>query len=332
MDAQRFNLEVKRPIPLRIAVPQLQDLQQGDYVEYETDYPCPPPSTPYVQRRHTPFDTQRFDPSKSTLSVVSPPVAASSNHDGSRSYPHLADSVAFQFPVRDAYDDLLTYHLGEKVSGNDDPEDGIESGTATPLDDSETLGPSTTYRLTGASEDGDYTIERAILRPVPRHFDLSQSLATLAAKSTATLHRMRSFSGRSGGITPSSDTEDDDDSDNVIVAPPTSVATSRRPSTIAVPVTPLPMGEVTESLKRFAARLVPGHPSDGLFEEAVEHYENVWAQEERGEPLVEVFFTRKQETFVDRGDAFGLGHVRTRRSSGIGLYASSSSASSAVRG
>ncbi|KAI0644934.1 hypothetical protein C8Q79DRAFT_1011065 [Trametes meyenii] len=329
MDAQRFNPEVKRPIPLRITVPQ--NLEQYDDVEDEINHPLPPPPTPYVQRRQTPFDTQRYDPSKSTLSLVSPPLTGSCSQDGSRSYPHLLDSVAFQFPVRDAYDDLLTYHLGEKVAGDDGSEDDGDSGTATPADDSETLGSSTTYRLIGASEDGDYIIERTILRPAPRHFDLSRSLATLAAKSTATLRRMQSFSNTPGGSTPSPDSEDDDDSDNVVIAPPTSLAASRRPS-IAVPATPLPIGEVTESLKRFAARLVPGHPSDGLFEEAVGHYENVWAQEERGEPLVEVFFTRKQETFVDRGDTFGAGHVRTRRPSGIGLYTSSPPFPTAPRG
>ncbi|KAI0359211.1 hypothetical protein OH77DRAFT_1493626 [Trametes cingulata] len=294
-----------------------QDQHSPDYEEDDDllpVFPYAPPPTPYLQRRETPLDAQRYDPSKSTVALTSPLMNASFDPDGTGFYPRLPDSVAFHLPARDAYDDLLDYHLGEQEGSDESPESPTDSGESTPTDDTGNLSV-TTYRSTGVDEDGEYSIERTILRPAPRRFDLSKSLATLAARSTATLRTMPSFSRSSGTTTPSSGEDDAG-----IAAPPASRSVSRRPS---IALTPLPISEVTESLKRLATRLIPHGASDTHFEEAVDRFEDVWAREERGEPLIEVFITRTQETFVQAGERCDAGQDYYMRPA-IGLYASTS--------
>lgn len=239
-------------------------------------------------------------------------------------YPGLADSVAFPLPPRDAYDDLLTYHLGESAFESSDDLTS-DSEDTTPTDETGPPGRSTTYRRTGTSEEGDFTIERTIIRPAPRRSfraDLTRSLTSLAMRSTTTLRAMPSISQLSGTTTPSSPEDTDEDEDGGIVAPPASAVASRRPS--------LAVAEVTEGLKRLASRLALRTPREqavdrGHFEESVDHFEETWARTERGEPPVEVFLKRTRVRAEEEdGDAsefydepradFGLG----RR--GVGIY------------
>ncbi|KAH9888430.1 hypothetical protein C8Q73DRAFT_655717 [Cubamyces lactineus] len=332
MDAQQFDATIVQPKPLRVVIP-LRTTSDTEEEEWQTRYPSPPPPTPSyrIARGGTPFDEQRYDPFKAMLSATSPPRYASPNPEYLTSYPELADSAVYRFPtVADAYDQLLEYHLGSKEAEGASDELSAESDDTTPTD--ECGHPAehstvTTYCLEGASVDGDYVIERAIVRPVPRRFDLTKSLATLAARSTATLRPKASFSYSSGATTPSPSTEDSDDYD-AVVAPPTSRATSRRPS---LAVNALPITEVTDRLKRLATHLVPArHGRESHFEEAVDHYEEVWAREERGEPQVEVFITRTQESFVDAAPYLNSDIVSARRH--VGLYANVSPAPVTSRG
>ncbi|KAI0333325.1 hypothetical protein GY45DRAFT_1432552 [Cubamyces sp. BRFM 1775] len=330
MDAQRFDTTVMQPKPLRVVIP-LRSVSDDDEEEWQARYPSPPPPTPSYRasRGGTPFDEQRYDPFRAMLSATSPPRYASPNPEYLSSYPELANSAVYRFPtMADAYDDLLEYHLGSKEAGDGSDEVSSDSDDTTPADECGYSADSTvaTYRLEGASEDGDYTIERAIVRPVPRRFDLTKSLATLAARSTATLRPKASFYS-SGDTTPSPSTEDSDDY-GAVVAPPASRATSRRPS---LAVNALPITEVTDRLKRLATHLVPArYSADNHFEEAVEHYEEVWAREERGEPQVEVFVTRTQESFVDAAPYLNSDIVSARRH--VGLYANVAPTAAASRG
>ena len=119
------------------------------------------------------------------------------------------------------YDELLDFHFGEPPS---------PTSATSPTDEAETSG-ATTYHIQGASEDGDYIIDRTILRPTAgyRRFDLGKSLASLAARSTATLRTVPSFTRSSSGETSPSPSDDADEYD-MPGAPPASLAASRRPS------------------------------------------------------------------------------------------------------
>ncbi|KAI0366719.1 hypothetical protein BV20DRAFT_627933 [Pilatotrama ljubarskyi] len=320
MATQRYSSTIRQPIPLRISIPRTFTLDEEDD-DARVLYPYAPPPTPYVQRRETPLDAQRYDPHKSTVAASSPQVNASFETDDSRYYPQLEDSVAYHLEARDAYDELLDYHLSEQEVSDDSPDSSPDSGETTPTDESGNLSV-TKYHSTGVDGDGEYSIERTVLRPAPRRFDLSKSLATLATRSTATLRTMPSFSRSSGTTTPSSE------EDPGVVAPPVSRAISRRPS---IAMTPLPISEVTESLKRLATRLIPQSGSDSHFEEAVDHYEDVWSREERGEPLIEVFITHTQETFVEAAARCDLDEAHAMPH-GIGLYASGQAVPESLRG
>ncbi|KAI0629711.1 hypothetical protein C8Q77DRAFT_1236321 [Trametes polyzona] len=348
MDAQRFDLAVKQPAPTK-NIPHMLVLDEDDVLLDRYPSPRAPPPTPCAPRHYTQYDAQRYTPIKLTFAAAQPVRYSSPDTDASSSdssSPTLADSVAYQLPVKDAYDDLLAYHLGEYNDSSDSLADSDcdSDGTTTPTD-SDSTGPLpgvTTFRFTGASEDGDFPIDRTIVRPVPASArrmaaELSRSLASLAARSTATLRTMPSFSRLSGSATPPSgliseaeDERDDEDEDedatsNGVIAPPASCVASRRPS---LAVAPLSASEVTESLKRLASRLVPHTGREhgtrrGHFEEAVDRYEEVWAQEERGEPRVEVFVTRTRETVVEDATPgeFDVEYGRGRDGrDGIGLY------------
>ncbi|KAJ8454660.1 hypothetical protein ONZ51_g12898 [Trametes cubensis] len=331
MDAQRFDTAIVQPKPLRVVIP-LRTTSDDEEAEWQARYPSPPPPTPSYRnpRGGTPLDEQRYDPFRAMLSATSPPRYASPNPEYLSSYPELADSAVYRLPaVEDAYDELLAYHLGSNGAGDDSDELSAESDDTTPTDECGhpvEHSTVTTYQFEGASEDGDYVIERTIVRPVPRRFDLTKSLATLATRSTATLRQKASFSYSSEDTTPSSSTEDSDDYDTVVV-PPTSRATSRRPS---LAVSAFPITEVTDRLKRLATHLVPArYGADDHFEETVEHYEEVWAREERGEPQVEVLVTRTQESFVDAAPYLNSEIVSARRY--VGLYANGAPAPAASR-
>ncbi|KAI0657714.1 hypothetical protein C8Q70DRAFT_1055492 [Cubamyces menziesii] len=329
MDAQRFDTAIVQPKPLRVVIP-LRTTSDDEEAEWQARYPSPPPPTPSYRnlRGGTPFDEQRYDPFRAMLSATSPPRYASPNPEYLSSYPELADSAVYRLPaVEDAYDELLAYHLSSKDTADD--ELSAESDDTTPTEDygdPSEHSAVTTYQLEGASEDGDYVIERTIVRPVPRRFDLTKSLATLATRSTATLRQKASFSYSSEDTTPSPSAEDSDDYD-AVMAPPTSSVTSRRPS---LAVNAFPITEVTDRLKRLATHLVPArYAADDHFEEAVEHYEEVWAREERGSPQVEVLVTRTQESFVDAAPYLNSEIVSARRY--VGLYANGAPAPAASR-
>ncbi|KAI0827684.1 hypothetical protein BC628DRAFT_1317778 [Trametes gibbosa] len=325
MEFQRMDMTVKQPTPLRVHFPQALMLHDNEE-EFRSRYPSPPPPTPCVPRRETPLDAQRYDPFKVMLAATSPPRYSSPDLDSPDTDYKPAHLALLSLATTDAYDDLLEYHLGNYNESSD--ELTSDSGDETPTDESDTPG-TTNYRVIGVSTDGDFLIDRTIVRPPPtptrrRKFDLSRSLVSLATCSTATLRTMPSFSHLSGATTPSSGEEEHDGA----FAPPASCVASRRPS-LAVAGTPLAIGEVTESLKRLAARIVPGHSSHAHaqtgvdsehFEEMVDRYEDVWAREERGEPRVEVMIERTRETTVEyiedaaeadtRGDGRGAGHSR----------------------
>ncbi|KAI0764378.1 hypothetical protein BD413DRAFT_615823 [Trametes elegans] len=323
MDSQRSVPSIKRPVPLKVAVPSRLALDEVDGAEeWQARYPSPPPPTPYRARHESPLDAQRYDPFRAMLSPVSPPRYASPepDYEGEDPVDTLSDSVAFHLQARDVYDELQDFHFGEPPSPTSATSSTDEAGTP----------GATTYRIQGASEEGDYIIDRTILRPTAGHrrFDLGKSLASLTARSTATLRTVPSFTRSSSGETSPSPSDDGDEYD-MPNAPPASLAASRRPS-LAVSVAtavPLPLAEVTESLKRLAASLAPCHHGAELcFEEAVDHLEDVWARaEERGGSLVEVCVARERETCVDV-DAPGLAYERGGLvygpRDGIGLYAS----------
>ncbi|KAH9856740.1 hypothetical protein C2E23DRAFT_772211 [Lenzites betulinus] len=300
MEPQRMDVAVMQPTPLRVHFPQALVLHE-DEDEFCFRYPSPPPPTPCVARRETPLDAQRYDPFKMMLAATSPPRYSSpesASPDLEYKPAHLA---LLSLATKDAYDDLLEYHLGNHNESSD--ELTSDSGDETPADEYDTPG-TTNYRFIGVSTDGDFLIDRTIVRPpttpTRRKFALSRSLVSLATRSTATLRTMPSFAHLSGTTTPSSG---EDDFAGVI-APPSSCVASRRPS-LAVAGTPLAVGEVTESLKRLAARLMPGHARtqtgvDSVhFEETVDHFEDLWAREERGEPRIEVMVERTRETTVE---------------------------------
>ncbi|KAI9061434.1 hypothetical protein FKP32DRAFT_1604866 [Trametes sanguinea] len=296
MDVQPCGRAVRQPKPLRVVVPDIAALEEEEDEVWMAHYPSPPPPTPSFPRRETPFDEQRYDPFKAMLSPTSPPRYASPDLTFQDGYPQLADSAVYHYPtVGDAYDELLAYHLGNKEAGDDSEDLSPDTGFSTPSDIAQNHANVSTFRLDGAGEDGDFSIDRAILRKArsQRQFDLSHSLASLANRSTATLRRMRSFANSSEATTPSPG--EDYDYGNIVV-PPTSCATSRRPS---LAVVPFAIGEVTERLKHLASRLVHSHGPEDHFEESVGHFEDVWARETRGEPLVEVLVTRTQESFMD---------------------------------
>ncbi|CDO72601.1 hypothetical protein BN946_scf184985.g20 [Trametes cinnabarina] len=323
---RRFGGRVaKPPKPLRISVPDVAMEEEED--TWTAHYPYAPPPTPTsIPRRETPLDEQRFDPLKTVLAATSPSRYAFSGPDIEMSDAERADSLASRFPTAgDAYDELLAYHMGNKEAG-----EGYEgfcsgSGASTPTDETGSSRNESAYHLAGAGGDGVYGVNRAILRAArsQRHLKLSKSLGNLAGRSTATLRRMPSFTNSSGASTLSPSDEESDCYDHTrVVAPPTSRATSRRPS---LAVTPFPLAEVTESLRRLAVRLVPGH-GHGIgdhFEESVGHYEEMWARETRGEPLVEVLVTRTQEMHIDSLDSWdGARRYRGLGSAEIGIYAS----------
>ncbi|OSC98428.1 hypothetical protein PYCCODRAFT_1471059 [Trametes coccinea BRFM310] len=320
MDAQRCALAARQPKPLRIVVPDITALEE-EHEPWMAHYPSPPPPTPSVPRRGTPWDEQRYDPFQTMLSPASPPRYASPDLENGDNYPHLADSVVYRYPtVGDAYDELLAYHLGNKEAGDALEDDSPGFGASTPVEVAQNAHDVSTYHVDGAGEDGDFSIDRAILRKArsQRQFDLSHSLANLATRSTASLRRMRSFANSSEATTPSPG-DDYDDGDPVV--PPTSRATSRRPS---LAVVPFAIGEVTEKLKHLASRLVHVHGTGDHFEESVGHFEDVWARETRGEPLVHVLVTRTQESFIDsRDNAASYSHAR---STGLGIYSSTHAA------
>ncbi|KAI8978225.1 hypothetical protein BD414DRAFT_530610 [Trametes punicea] len=318
MEAQRFDPAVKEPKALKITASSISAWE--DEEEWLIRCPSPPPSTPRVPRYRTPLEEQRFDPFKTMLAATSPPRYPSPDPEHLSDYPELTNSAMLRYPTAsDAYDDLLAYHLGNNGPGDEFEDQCPSSGASSPTDETGVLYNVSTYHLNGAGDDGDYSIERTILRPAPqRRFDLTKSLSTLAVRSSTTLRTKPSFSFSSGTTTPGSS---EDESSNII-APPTSRQVSRRPS---LAIAPLPVGEITESLKRLAARLVPLCGAEDHFEESVGHFEDAWAREERGEPVVEVLVTRLQASVVEPEDSCDVvdhEHDRDGNSLGFGLYAS----------
>ncbi|OJT06279.1 hypothetical protein TRAPUB_2859 [Trametes pubescens] len=303
MDAQRFDMTIKQPIPLSAKFPLLlmPDEEREDF-DFVSRYPSPPPPTPCIPRRRTPLDAQRYDPFKNMLAATSPPRYSTPDPEDPLSNSILPDSVAFPLPpTRDVYDELLVFRFGEPDSSSSDDLTSDSEDTATPTDETGVHGFTTTYCFTGTSEEGDFPIERTIVRPAPTprfRMDLTRALASLATRagSTTTLRTVPSVSQLSGASTPSSP---EDDYDGVI-APPASAVASRRPS-----LAPIALGEVTKSLKRLASRLDPTTPAyeqrvdSSHFEEAVDQCEDAWARAGRGEPLVEVFVARTRKTSVE---------------------------------
>ncbi|EIW54009.1 uncharacterized protein TRAVEDRAFT_51742 [Trametes versicolor FP-101664 SS1] len=335
MDTQRFDMSIKKPIPMAVKFPLLlvedEEIESSDFV---SRYPSPPPPTPCIPRRRTPMDAQRYDPYKTMLAATSPPRYSSPDPEDPLSQSVLPESVAFPLPLpsaRDVYSELLEFRFGEPDSGSSEELTSDSEDTATPTDEIDVHGFATTYCFTGTSEEGDFPIERTIVRPAPTprfRVDLTRALASLAARSgsTTTLRTVPSVSQLSGASTPSSPEDDYDGA----IAPPASTVASRRPS-----LAPLALGEVTKSLKRFASRLDPTTPAyekrvdSGHLEEAVDQCEDAWARAGRGEPLVEVFVARTRGTSVeDRvipgfdyegryAVNFGVGDVGRR---GVGNY------------
>ncbi|KAI0710296.1 hypothetical protein C8T65DRAFT_192717 [Cerioporus squamosus] len=341
MDAQLYPSVVRKPQMLRVFIPNPSKLEDDE--EWLEPLPSPPPPTPSKVRVGISYDMQRFDPFRVMMAASTPHFTSPTSPEFAIDYPKLPDSLTFRFPAVDEAEDRSSSPepqsnaADELFADSDDfsPDSSFE--IATPADLSGDFG--TTFHFDGAEEDGEYEIDRTILRPKGRHhgkFDFSGSLAKLATRSTATLRTMASFSRSSGSDSAPASASGDSDSEDAytgIAAPPASLLASRRPSLAPgasalaqLPTSlssPVSAAEVVRSLRRLASSLhldCAGHAAEKHFEEAVDHYKKAWSLDE----TIEVHVDRTEAvSFEDRDDRcdFDFGFGFPARPDGIGLYA-----------
>ncbi|RPD57364.1 hypothetical protein L226DRAFT_537465 [Lentinus tigrinus ALCF2SS1-7] len=325
MEAQLYERAVRKT--LRVFIPSVSNADDDE--EWLDPLPSPPPPTPSHARREAPYDMQRFDPFRVMMASSTPHFTSPTSPEFAIDYPKLPDSLTFHFPALDEADsdhnDSTETHPDEADDLFADTEDLSPDSSfeiPTPADLSGDF--STTFHFGGADEEGEYEIDRTILRPAGKHprFDLSGSLAKLATRSTATLRTMSSFTTfprfSGGSISGESDTEDTTYAG--ITAPPASLLASRRPSvaTGATPLSsPVSAAEVVKSLRKLASSLELGCAGQSVerhFEETVDHYERAWSHDEP----IEVHVDRTEALHFE-DDRFGFGFQA--RPDGVGLYA-----------
>ncbi|KAI0753441.1 hypothetical protein C8Q80DRAFT_513277 [Daedaleopsis nitida] len=152
MDAQLLDTEAtvrqqKTEKSLRVSIPQAWGLD-GDE-EWQDPLPSPPPPTPSVARRASPYDTQRFDPYKVMVFTPTPhyttPTSPEFAIDHHSAYPALLDSLTYKFPMSSEpesdddrraspVDDFDETDGSDSSFAGDSSFDSIDSGLATPGD------------------------------------------------------------------------------------------------------------------------------------------------------------------------------------------------------